>query len=394
MLRAEDFAVDEDIRRAEGLPVRAFADPAFLARELETIFARAWLLVPPRPAHELRDDPRPLEELVSVRGARVPFSLLGRPLFLQRGWDDDELRCFDNACTHAWFPLVSGPARGHTIVCGQHGRKFDCAGRFLSQPGFQGGEVEGFPRDCDHLSPHAVVSWREHLFTCLGAPAAPFAETFAEVDASLACFPPVRRVAQPVETREVAGNWKQHAWNFMDKFHIGFIHRAPGGLADAIDVTSYRTELHRHAALQWVWAKDPAAGIDPAHLPRRFEDPKGEGGRRVFALWWFVWPNLTLNYYAWGLSLNCYLPVRGRPDVTQFLWVHFVLDEEKYARRDTDWLAAQIDAEDVDALAQVGRVIRGGAPPRGRFAPKEEAGPHWFHRKVYEEVFSPGSSRA
>ena len=34
--------------------------------------------------------------------------------------------------------------------------------------------------------------------------------------------------------RDVAGNWKQHAWNYLDPFHIGFVHRAPGGLADAV----------------------------------------------------------------------------------------------------------------------------------------------------------------
>ena len=88
-----DHHVDDDIRRAEGLPAAAFYDRAFLDRELATIFANHWLLVPER-----GDDPRPLDEQLASRGSRVPITVLDRPLFLQRGWDDDQLRCFANTC--------------------------------------------------------------------------------------------------------------------------------------------------------------------------------------------------------------------------------------------------------------------------------------------------------
>jgi len=59
----------------------------------------------------------------------------------------------------------------------------------------------------------------------------------------------------------------------------------------------------------------------------------------------------------------------------------------KYEQRDRRWLSAQVDAEDIDALAQVERGLRSGMAPRGRFAPTEETGPHWFHRKVYRTAF-------
>ena len=101
------------------------------------------------------------------------------------------------------------------------------------------------------------------------------------------------------------------------------MHRAPGGLADAIDLGSYTTELYDDAVLQWVYAREPADGFDPALLPDRFRDP---GGRRVFALWWFVFPNLTLNFYPWGLSVNVYQPVPDRPDATRFVWYQWVID--------------------------------------------------------------------
>jgi choline monooxygenase len=377
MLTAADCHVDDDIRLAETLPAAAFTDRAFLAAELDTIFKSSWLVVPER-----GDDPRPLEEQVASRGSRVPITVLDRPLFVQRGWDDDKLRAFPNTCTHAWYPLVLGPTRGPTLVCGQHGRRFDCTGRFVSQQGF-GASTAGFPRACDHLQELGIASWRRLMFVNMATAAQPFGELFTEIDASLASMP-VMPERMSAEIRDVAGNWKQHAWNFLDSFHIGFVHRAPGGLADAVDLASYKTEIHGKSVLQWVYAREAADGFDPAWLPERFHDPKG---RRVFALWWFVFPNLALNFYPWGLSVNVYQPVPDRPDTTRFVWYQYALDRDKHAERDRRWLSSQVDAEDVDALAQVSRGLRSGFAPRGRFAPDHEHGAHWFHRAVARDVF-------
>lgn len=376
VLTADECRVDADIRRAETLPPAAFVDPAFLECEMDTVFRASWQLLPETGG----EDPRPLEEQVASRGTRVPVSLHGRPLFLQRGWDDDELRLFPNTCTHAWFPLVLGASRGPTLVCGQHGRKFDCTGRFVSQAGF-GKDVVDFPRACDHLTPLGVRAWRRMLFANL-AGASDFGRAFAEVDASLARMPDGQR--GETQLRTIAGNWKQHAWNFLDRYHIAFVHRPPGGLADAIDLGSYQTELYDDSVLQWVYAANPDDGFDPAWLPERFHDAKG---RRVFALWWFVFPNLALNFYPWGLSVNAYQPIAGRPDATSFYWAQWAIDREKYAQRDRRWLSSQVDAEDVDALAHVSRGLRSGFAPRGRFAPNDEQGAHWFHRKVSHAVF-------
>jgi choline monooxygenase len=379
-LTEADCHVADDIRVAETLPATAFTERAFLERELETMFRRAWLVVPER-----SDDPRPLDEQVASRGARVPITVLDRPLFVQRGWDDDTLRCFPNTCTHAWYPLVLGASRGPTLVCAQHGRRFDCTGRFVSQQGFSAKQLPDFPRDCDHLAALPIASWRRLTFVNFDRGARALADELAPIEASLGPLPqmPERMSA---EIRDVPGNWKQHAWNYLDQFHIAFVHRAPGGLADAIDLASYTTEIHGSSVLQWVYAREAADGFDPAWLPERFADQAK--GRRVFALWWFVFPNLALNFYPWGLSVNVYQPVPERPDTTRFVWYQFALDRDKHAERDRRWLSSQVDAEDVDALAQVSRGLRSGFAPRGRFAPDDEQAAHWFHKMVSRAVWS------
>lgn len=390
-----DWLVHEDIARALTLPARAFTEREFLDRELETLFSRAWLLVPQPGAEDRRQDPRALAERLKVRGSRWPFAVLDKPLFLQRGWRDQALRCFPNVCTHAWYPLVSGPGRGHALACGQHGRRFDCEGRFVSQPGFKPAAGE-FPGAEDHLRAFPVERWGPLLFICLGEPLAPLSAFLREFQDSSARLPLERLRPKPQagEMREVEGNWKQHAWNYMDKFHIGFIHKAPGGLADAVDIASYRTELYEYSALQWVYARDPEHGFHPRLLPERFRDPR-RAEKRVFALWWLVFPNLAFNFYPWGLSINAYMPVPGKPERTLFLWYHYSLDDALYERREELWLSEQVDQEDLEALAQVRRGAGSGLAPRGRFSPEEEAGPHWLHRMVSRALLGqPASSFA
>lgn len=377
----KDLKVDADIKKAEGLPARAFVDQDVLSLELKTIFSREWLLVPEPSGEAARADGRSWPERLKQRGARAPVTMLEKPLFLQRGWRDTKLRLLPNVCTHAWYPLALGEGRSERLVCAQHGRQFDASGKCLSQPTFK----PPFPRACDHLTEFPTANLGDLLFACLGKPARDFSKISKLVTESLGKLPVDKlvRKSQGGDLRELDGNWKQHAWNYMDKFHVQFIHKAPQGLADALDLASYTTELHDGAALQWAYAKDPASGFDPDLLPARFRDPKG---RRVFALWWFLFPNVTLNYYPWGLSVNVYEPVPGKPEKTLFRWYAWSWDDAKFAERETRWLSDQVDAEDVEAMAQVRRGAKSGLAPRPRFSPEEETGPHWFHRAVSRTI--------
>ncbi|MEC9466790.1 MAG: SRPBCC family protein [Myxococcota bacterium] len=383
-LDSQNFSVDEDIRRALSLPPEAFTEQEVLDRELETIFSSSWLLAPEPEAGTPGEKAQSLCHEVIAPLSYAPFELCGHPLYVHRG-TDDALRCFPNVCTHAWYPLVTDQGTGKALTCGQHGRRFDCTGQFLSQPSFT--DMPDFPRNCDHLAEVPFREWNGLGFASLGTPRFSFDHVFQPINASLGRLPldTLERVMQTEEVRIVDGNWKQHAWNFMDKFHIPFIHRGPNGLVDILDYRSYQTELYDHAALQWAWAKHPEHGFEPDHLPERFRDTTGKG-RRVIALWWFVFPNLTLNFYPWGLSINRYDPIKSDPTKTRFYWHHYVMDQAKYLACESIWQNSKVDDEDVVAMGLVQRGIESGFAARGRFAPSEEAGPHWFHRTVSEHL--------
>ena len=379
---AESVFVDPEIDRAESLPAAAFVDPEFLALELRTVFANNWLLVPQNGTSG--QDTVTLSDLLKKNGSRVPFSMFGKPLFLQRR--SEGLSGFSNVCTHAWHPLIESAGAGGRIICPQHGRQFGADGRFLSHAGFEG--LKGFPRESDHLRSLRVEEWGPFVFVCLENPLGHANEFLENVQQSITGIRlgSLKYHQVPDEVREVEGNWKQHAWNYMDNYHIRFIHKGPGGLSDAIDLNSYRTELYHYSTLQWAYARKPEHGFDPELVAPRFQDPT-DPDKRVFVLWWFIYPNLTLNFYPWGLSVNLYMPIPGKPEKTQFYWYQYALEEEKFRQRNKVWLNEQVDAEDIEAISLVTKGAKSSFAPRGRFAPKEEAGPHWFHRLVYTTAF-------
>ena len=386
---AQLYFVDPDIRKAETLPACAFTDKDFLQLELSTIFKDSWLPIPEPSQQNYANNAESLVDFMRIRGAHSPFSLFSHPYFLQRDFKGEgKLHCFPNVCTHAWYPLVLGQGRTREkrIICAQHGRQFNCDGSFLSQKGFE--TTLEFPRACDALRDIPVASWKQFLFVRLGERGRNLESYLTEMTASTLHMhvEEWKRVAQTIDVREVKGNWKQHAWNYMDTFHIPFIHQAPEGLADAIDTATYQTELYPDSALQWAFAKDPSHGFDPDLLPSRFRDPK-DPTKRVFALWWFVFPNMTFNFYPWGLSVNVYMPVPDKPDRTNFFWYHYVLDEAKYADRNISWLSQRIDDEDTDAIGKAFRGISSPFAVRSKFAPSAEKGPHWFHRQVFTKIF-------
>ena len=371
--RGSRWQVDTDIARARTLPPEAFLDESVQRAELRTVFRESWLLADPVSGGQL-DGP----------GAYAPTETAGSPVYFHRDLAGT-LRAFPNVCTHAWYPVVVEPGRGKTTTCAQHGRRFDQQGRCVGQPFF--GKVCDFPAKMDHLEPLPLQQLGPLNFLSLGPSRYSPEEVFGPIRASLEKMPldQLELVENAEEVRVIEGNWKQQAWNYMDKFHIPFIHRAPGGLVDLMEYRDYRTELYPHAALQWSWAKHSEQGFDPDWLPERFNDPDGKG-RRVIALWWFVFPNLTLNFYPWGLSINRYDPVPGSPDRCRFHWHHYVLDEEKYALRESVYLNRKTDQEDVEAMALAKRGLQSGFAERGAFAPGEEDGPHWFHRLVWEHL--------
>ena len=158
---------------------------------------------------------------------------------------------------------------------------------------------------------------------------------------------------------------------YLEGFHIPFVH---AGLNAVVDYASYATELFRFASVQVALA----APGEPAFAP---PPDSPERGRRVAAYYWWIFPNLMLNFYPWGLSVNLVQP--EGPDRTRIAFRSYVGDAALLAAGAGAALD-RVEQEDEAIVHAVQRGVRARLYRGGRYSPTRERGVHHFHRLLTE----------
>ncbi|MEM7480416.1 MAG: aromatic ring-hydroxylating dioxygenase subunit alpha [Acidobacteriota bacterium] len=348
--------VHPDIRRASTLPAVVYSDPAVFEAQKERVFARSW--------HFAGDLDR-----LRAPGTVMPFTLgegvLDEPLVLTRD-RDDRLHCLSNVCTHRAARVVENEAMCSVLRCRYHGRRFRLDGRLASMPEFE--EVEDFPSERDNLPRVPFGAFGKMLFAALD-PAVPFGEWIAPVAERIAWLPLDELQFDATRSKDylVRANWALYCDNYLEGFHIPYVHP---GLAENLDYGSYRTELFEHSSLQVGVAADGEAAFDlPAESP--------DAGERIAAYYFWMFPNLMINVYPWGISLNVVKPLAV--DRTRVSFLSWVLDPSRLE----DGAGAALDRverEDEVIVESVHQGTRSRLYDRGRYSPAREQGVHHFHR--------------
>ncbi len=351
----ERLHIDPEIENASTLPSRVYTDRSCLATQLERVFFRGWHPAPAEP--DLR------------AGTASPWTLLpgslDEPLMLTRD-EEGTLRCLSNVCTHRGNLILeeTGPAKA--LRCGYHGRRFGPDGRFLSMPEFEA--ACGFPSAADDLPGLELETWGPLTFVA-PSPAWTFDEWLSPARSRLDWLPLAEFDFDPASSRDytVAANWALYCDNYLEGFHIPFVHE---GLASQLDYPSYRTEIARYGCLQLGIAAGDEATFD---LPTGHRDH----GQRVSAYYYWFFPNLMLNFYPWGISVNVVEPLGV--DRTRVRFLSYVHDESLRATGAGADLHS-VEMEDEAVVENVQRGVRSRLYDRGRFSPSREQGVHLFHR--------------
>jgi choline monooxygenase len=346
--------VDPDIGRAETLPGRVFTDPEVFELQREGLFTRSWQLV---------GESGRLKAPGHVLPTTLLEGCLDEPLVLVRGLDD-QLRCLSNVCTHRGALVVEGEGHLNHLRCRYHGRRFELDGSLRSMPEFDG--VEGFPCPSDDLPELPLHRWGPFLFTSLD-PGIPFHDWIAPVQERTGWMPLDEFRFDPDASRDylIEANWALYCDNYLEEFHIPYIH---GRSLEALDYESYRTERFRWGNLQF--GMGDRAGFE---MPEDHPD----AGEPVIAWYFWLFPNLMLNFYPWGLSVNIVRPLslsRTRVSFRSWVW----REELRGAGAGAD--LHRVEMEDEEVVESVQRGMASRLYGRGRFSPRREVGTHHFHQ--------------
>jgi choline monooxygenase len=352
------FIIDPDIAKAKTISTDFYTDPKYFAQTKEKIFARSWQFIGD-------------ETMVWKKGSCCPINLLphylGEPLLLTRN-KEGNLHCLSNVCTHRGNLLVTEACTTSNIRCRYHGRIFHLDGKMVSMPEFK--EVKNFPAVEDDLHQLPIHQWGKWLFTCLEEKISA-EEFFTPIKERLSWLPLDEFEFNPQYTRtfKVNAHWALYCENYLEGFHIPFVHAS---LNAVIDYGSYTTEIFPYSNLQLGIAKDNEECFD---LPRSSAD----FGKRVAAYYFWIFPNLMFNFYPWGLSVNIVQPVAI--DQTEVIFLTYMWKKEKYERgagSDLD----KVELEDEEVVQNVQKGVRSRFYRHGRYSVTREQGTHHFHRLI------------
>lgn len=352
--------INTNITKAATLEGEFYSSKDSFNKSLENVFARNWQFI--------TDD----SKLKENRNA-YPFQFIGdllpEPLLLVN--NDGVINCFSNVCTHRGNILITEPITiKKYITCGYHGKQFTHCGKFKFMPKTEG--MQNFPSAQDDLPEVAVAKWRQFIFSSL-APDYDFKELIKDVEERVGWMP-----IEDFKYREnlskdyyVKANWALYCDNYLEGFHIPFIH---SDLNDILDFNSYDVETFKYANLQLGIARDNDICFD---LPKESKDY----GRKIAAYYFWLFPNLMLNFYPWGLSVNIITPILENETKVQFR--SYVWDESKLdsgAGADLD----KVELEDEEVVQQVQKGVASRFYKHGRFSPSMEQGVHHFHTLISE----------
>ncbi len=357
------YFVDPDIRKAKTIDKDFYLSEDAWQHAKQNIFPNSW--------QYLGDKNYLFKGGVKTYPKVFMENFLEEPLLLTK--QNDSIQCMSNVCTHRGFILSHHPSESSNLTCKYHGRRFSLEGECLSMPEFK--EVENFPSACDHLKKLKLKSWRQFLFTSLN-PSVDFDAVFSKVDERLGFLniDDFTHCPQYDKVYSVNAHWALYCENFLEGFHIPFVHN---DLSALIDYGEYTTECYDDMVLQIGYASD---GTPVFNFPENHPD----FGKRVAAYYYWIFPNMMINVYSWGIQLNFIMPVT--PKLTKVKFIYYLKDQHDGRFTDGDQLGDKTEREDEFVVEGVQQGLESKLYTHGRFSPKREKGVHYFQQRIADHM--------
>ena len=207
---------DAGVTPVHGLPAEAYVSDEFMRLENRYLFGENWVFAGFVHQFERSGDAKPVQ-------------IGGLPLFLLRD-RDGRILAYHNVCRHRNLKLIATEINcGKLIRCPYHSWSYDLSGSLMSAPYFGGAQRE-LPENfvCEDFGLAAVACevWHDWIFVNLSPAPQSFADFLAPLkrqlgDLRLGEYLPVTTL----DFGEIACNWKLLLENFIEPYHVQFVHR-------------------------------------------------------------------------------------------------------------------------------------------------------------------------
>ena len=198
-----------------GLPSWAYTSEEFFDAECKTVFSNNWVFA--GFVHEFIES-----------GDAIPITIGGQPIVLIKN-TNGTINAFHNVCSHRCLKLVDEPCNvGPMLSCPYHSWTYSLDGDLCATPFFGGREhqPEGFDMSEYGLNAVKTAIWNDWIFINLNDEsqdfdeyAKPLINNFKDIN-----FQKVTPVAT-LDFGKIATNWKFLMENFIEPYHVQFVHR-------------------------------------------------------------------------------------------------------------------------------------------------------------------------
>ncbi|MEO9175091.1 MAG: aromatic ring-hydroxylating dioxygenase subunit alpha [Gaiellales bacterium] len=203
----------------------AYTSDDYFELEQRRVFAGSWVGVA-------------MTSEIAEPGDFLVVEVAGRSLIVCRN-QEGELRAFDNVCRHRGAQLcAAGGHVGRFFQCPYHAWAYDLDGALLGTPlftpdsqvpvdqraAFDMSDVKAFDKADYGLHAVRVATFGPVVLVCLDPALRPLDELYGDLTDRLAGYRMDEWQVTRAKTYEIDANWKLIAENFMEYYHLPWVH--------------------------------------------------------------------------------------------------------------------------------------------------------------------------
>ncbi len=294
-LTAADYTCEETykatrlpVSRASTIIPDAYRSEEFYKVEQDRIFSKGWVCVG-------------YTSQASKAGETFMTTLAGQSFFITRD-DSGQLRAFYNVCRHRGAQLIHEDGCHDVIRCPYHSWGYGLDGKLLGTPYFRGLDVpqeqqaifdmsgaKGFCKEDYPLLSVRVESWGCFIFLSLDPGVRPLKEWLGDLPERLKRYPLDELKMVRRKPMEIKANWKLIAENFMEYYHLPWVHPELCNISGFNDHYRTQGEGMYTGMCTYPLSKDPHTASFELPVMPGLDAKESET-----AYWFLIFPNVAL----------------------------------------------------------------------------------------------------
>jgi choline monooxygenase len=369
---------DDGVEKSGTLPADWYTSRELFELEQEHLFRHVW-------QHVGRT------EQVAEIGDYFTCQVANEPVVVVRDKTGD-VRAFSNVCLHRAGPVAMDCGRRKAFQCPYHGWTYELDGRVRGTQGME--DTECFDPEAMRLPEFRVETWGALVWVSLDPDVPPLEEWLEQIVK--------RETNYKLDELQYAGarrwyipcNWKMYVDNYMEGYHIPFIHP---GLNQALSPSVYTYELGRYSNEQYGAEPHPrgpgsriASVLGSIQAFRTIKPPMeglSDDERNGYYFYW-LFPTNTFNFMPDGFLLFTIRPVDVELTECTFSW--WFPEPRNLTDRLLQAAAVNfghvINTEDVEICEHAQKGMRSSVYLQGRYSANQEKCLHHFHRMITDHM--------